>query len=142
MLSWQGCCWFSSMSYVETLSGSFHFALADGRGSYMPKSKPTNKAAIHTVWERVKSESAAGSPIPHSPGDGPYDPNDNAAVNAFWDQATIIHKSKEVVRRGRGPQKVPTKQRITIRLSPKGANVSVRAGRAGRTASMKLSPSW
>jgi uncharacterized protein (DUF4415 family) len=83
----------------------------------MPKSKPTNKAAIHTDWKRVKNESAAGSPIPLSPGDGPYDPNDNAAVNAYWDQATIIHKGK-VVRRGRGPQKAPTKQRITIRLSP------------------------
>lgn len=87
------------------------------KGSCMATSKETNKVVSQTDWARVKKESAAETAIPYSPEDGPYDPNDAAAVAACWDQATITHKGK-VIRRGRGPQKAPTKQRITIRLSP------------------------
>ena len=82
----------------------------------MTRSKAMDKGASQTDWKRVKQEAAVKKPIAYSPEDGPYDPNDGAAVDAYWDQATIIHKGK-VVRRGRGPQKEPTKQRITIRLS-------------------------
>lgn len=83
----------------------------------MPRSKALDKSASQTDWKRVKLESAAKASIPYAHEDGPYDPNDRAAVDAYWEQATIVHKGK-VVRRGRGPQKTPTKQRITIRLSP------------------------
>jgi uncharacterized protein (DUF4415 family) len=57
----------------------------------MPKtpSKPTA-----TNWERVKREAAQDAPIAHTTGDGPYDPNDAAAVAAYWQQANI--------KRGRG----------------------------------------
>jgi uncharacterized protein (DUF4415 family) len=83
----------------------------------MTRSKAMDKSVSQTDWKRVKQEAAAKKPVAYSPEDGPYDPNDSAAVDAYWDQATIIHKGK-VVRRGRGPQKAPVKQRITIRLSP------------------------
>lgn len=44
--------------------------------------------------------------------DVPYDPNDKDSVDAFWnDPATDVRK-------GRGKQKKPTKQQVTIRLSP------------------------
>ena len=49
--------------------------------------KPTG-----TDWERVKREAAADAPIDDQT--GPYDPNDTAAVAAYWQQATIT--------RGRG----------------------------------------
>ena len=57
----------------------------------MPKtpSKPTV-----TDWERVKREAAQEAPIAHTAADGPYDPNDAAAVAAYWQQANI--------KRGRG----------------------------------------
>ena len=57
----------------------------------MPKtaSKPTN-----TNWERVKREAAQDAPIAHTAADGPYDPNDAAALTAYWQQASI--------KRGRG----------------------------------------
>jgi len=57
----------------------------------MPKtpSKPTA-----TDWERVKREAAHGAPIAHTAADGPYDPNDAAAVAAYWQQTNI--------KRGRG----------------------------------------
>ncbi len=42
-----------------------------------------------TDWARVKREAKAQAPIPFEPGDGPYDPNDTAAVDAHWDQAAI-----------------------------------------------------
>ena len=57
----------------------------------MPK-KHTKPTA--TDWERVKREAAQGVPIAHTAADGPYDPNDAAAVAAYWQQANI--------KRGRG----------------------------------------
>jgi uncharacterized protein (DUF4415 family) len=57
----------------------------------MPK-KHTKPSA--TDWERVKREAAQGVPIAHTAADGPYDPNDAAAVAAYWQEANI--------KRGRG----------------------------------------
>jgi hypothetical protein len=42
-----------------------------------------------TDWERVKREYDSDAPIPYDPEDGPYDPNDDAAVDAYFDKATI-----------------------------------------------------
>jgi hypothetical protein len=42
-----------------------------------------------TDWERVKREHDTDAPIPFDPEDGPYDPNDDAAVDAYFDKATI-----------------------------------------------------
>lgn len=71
---------------------------------------PQTKAKSQTDWKRVKREAKANAPIPYSPEDGPYDPNNASAVSAYWNQGKVI-------RRGRGPQKEPTKEAITIRLS-------------------------
>jgi uncharacterized protein (DUF4415 family) len=73
----------------------------------MPISQTKTKS--QTDWKRVKKEAKANAPIPHSPEDGPYNPNDDAEVDAYWDKAKV--------RRGRGPQREPTKEVITIRLS-------------------------
>ena len=40
-------------------------------------------------WEWVKKQIADDAPIPYDPEDGPYDPNDDAAVDAYFDKATI-----------------------------------------------------
>ena len=43
-------------------------------------------------WEWVKKQIAEDAPIPYDPSDpddGPYDPNDDAAVDAFFDKVTI-----------------------------------------------------
>ncbi len=53
-----------------------------------------------TDWERVKREAAADAPIDDQT--GPYDPNDTAAVSAYWKAATIT--------RGRGRPPVPVKR--------------------------------
>lgn len=66
-----------------------------------------------TDWERVKRMAESDEPIPYDPEDGPYDPNDEAAVNAFWDSAIITRGLGH-----RGPQKTPTKQLVSLRLSP------------------------
>ena len=42
-----------------------------------------------TDWERVKREYDSDTPIPYDPGDGPYDPNDEAATEVYWKEATI-----------------------------------------------------
>ena len=70
------------------------------------------KAKSRTDWDRVKRESDANAPIPYDPEDGPYDPNNDAAVEAHWKAGTIVRRPGQ-----RGPQKAPTKERITIRLS-------------------------
>lgn len=71
-----------------------------------------------TDWDRVRKNIAEDAPIPYDPEDGPYDPNDEAATEAYWNSCEVINKGKVVRGRGeRGPQKAPTKDRITIRLS-------------------------
>ena len=42
-----------------------------------------------TDWERVKREYDSDAPIPYDPEDGPYDPNDEAATEAYFNEATI-----------------------------------------------------
>ena len=63
----------------------------------MPKTitKPTG-----TDWDRVKREAATDAPIVDQ--SGPYDPNDTAAVSAYWKAATVT--------RGRGRPVVPVKR--------------------------------
>ncbi len=66
-----------------------------------------------TDWERVKRDIATDAPIHYDPAVDPYDPNDDAAVETYWSQATII-------RRGRptgAVQKQPVKKQLAIRLS-------------------------
>ena len=72
----------------------------------MPK-KPTKPKA--TDWERVKREAAQDTPIAHSAADGPYDPNDAAAVASYWQQASI--------KRGRGrPAAAGKRPRLNMRV--------------------------
>ncbi|MGD0913871.1 MAG: hypothetical protein ABR928_18395 [Terracidiphilus sp.] len=42
-----------------------------------------------TDWERVKREYDSDAPIPYDPEGGPYDPNDEAATEAYFNAATI-----------------------------------------------------
>jgi hypothetical protein len=51
------------------------------------------RAKSRTDWDRVKRESDADAPIPYDPEDGPYDPNDDAAVEAHWKAATVVRKT-------------------------------------------------
>lgn len=71
-----------------------------------------SKVRSLTDWSRVKREYDADAPIPYSPDDGPYDPNSDTAVEDYWKTASVSRGPGQ-----RGPQKAPTKQRITIRLS-------------------------
>ena len=43
-----------------------------------------------TDWERVKRDYDSSAPIPYDPEDGPYDPNDEAATEAYLKKATIM----------------------------------------------------
>ncbi len=43
-----------------------------------------------TDWERVRREIAADAPIPYDPEDGPYDPNDDDAVQTYWDEGDVL----------------------------------------------------
>ena len=47
-----------------------------------------------TDWQRVRREAAQEAAVPYDPQTDPYDPNDPAAVAAYWAAATV--------RRGRG----------------------------------------
>ncbi len=53
-------------------------------------------------WERVHREAAQDAPVPFDPATEPYDPNDAAAVAAYWSAATI--------KRGRGRPAVAVKR--------------------------------
>ena len=60
-----------------------------------------------TDWNRVRREIAEDAPIPYDPEDGPYDPNDEAATEAYWAEAIIT-----------GPRERELQGQVTPRLSP------------------------
>lgn len=62
----------------------------------------TKREHTGTDWERVRRETAHDAPIPADLTQEPYDPNDPAAVAAYWAQATI--------KRGRGRPAVAVKR--------------------------------
>lgn len=62
--------------------------------------KQTEQAG--TDWARVKHEAAQDVPVPFTPESDPYDPNDAAAVAAYWAGATV--------KRGRGRPAVAVKR--------------------------------
>ncbi|HVW79296.1 MAG TPA: BrnA antitoxin family protein [Alloacidobacterium sp.] len=64
-------------------------------------------------WERVKRNYDSNAPIPYDPEDGPYDPNDEEATEKYLSEAIITRGLGH-----RGPQKTPTKQLVSLRLSP------------------------
>lgn len=55
-----------------------------------------------TDWERVKREAAQEAPIAFDADNEPYNPNDEQAVTAYWNAATI--------KRGRGRPAVAVKR--------------------------------
>lgn len=59
----------------------------------MPTGKK-NTERPGTDWARVKHEAAQDAPVPFDATTEPYNPNDEAAVAAYWAEATV--------KRGRG----------------------------------------
>jgi hypothetical protein len=43
-----------------------------------------------TNWAKVRQAIAEDRHIPYDPEDGPYDPYDDAAVDAYWADALIV----------------------------------------------------
>jgi len=66
-----------------------------------------------TDWDRVERLYDSDTPIPYEPEDGPYDPNDEEATEKYLSEAIITRGTGQ-----RGPQKTPTKQLVSLRLSP------------------------
>ena len=69
-----------------------------------------------TDWGRAAREYHSDAPIPYEPDDGPYDPNDDAAVDAYWNDATIIYRGK-VIQKGKHEREAEL-QPVTLNLSP------------------------
>ncbi|MDD5033247.1 MAG: BrnA antitoxin family protein [Methylococcaceae bacterium] len=63
-----------------------------------------------TDWARVKREAEADAPVALDTDAELYDPNDAAAVDAFWDAAIVRRPGQ------RGKQKTPIKVPTTIRF--------------------------
>jgi len=53
--------------------------------------KPAEPKPTGSDWQRVKSEAAADAAVAHDPASDadPYDPNNPAAVAAFWARASV-----------------------------------------------------
>lgn len=90
------------------------------------------KTIDKTDWERIKRDDDANAPIAYDPDDGPYDPNDDAAVEAYWKEGRHLG----LVTRGpgkRGPQKAQTKQLVSLRLSKEVLDYFKATGRGWQT---------
>lgn len=79
--------------------------------------------------EQVKAAIAA------APDHAVYDPENPPTVPGDWDKTIVSHSREELreklaERRGRGPNKQPTKEQVAIRLSPEVLNY-FRAGGQG-----------
>jgi len=83
----------------------------------MKKTEDLNHQPSETDWDRVLAYKD-GDPIPYDPEDGPYDPNDAVATQAFFTRADLIRHGKVVRKGARGPQKAPTKKLVSLRLPP------------------------
>lgn len=70
-----------------------------------------SKRKSKSDWERVKAICET-APIPYSAEDGPYDPNDATATEAYLASAIVRRPGQ------RGRQKTATKQLVSLRLSP------------------------
>jgi uncharacterized protein (DUF4415 family) len=64
-----------------------------------------------TNWARVR-KIREDAPIPFHSEDGPYDPNDEVATEAWLSQARVRKPGQ------RGPGKAPKKRLVSLRLSP------------------------
>ena len=54
-----------------------------------------------TDWDRVRRSIAADEPIPYDandPDDGPYDPNDDEAVDRFLTDANLVHPAPKAAK--------------------------------------------
>jgi uncharacterized protein (DUF4415 family) len=64
--------------------------------------KPTESKPAGTDWARVKRDAAKDGPVPFDADSELYNPNDSAAVAAYWSTASI--------KRGRGRPVVAVKR--------------------------------
>ena len=99
---------------------------SNATGKKFPETDEEWEALIACAPEYTDEEMARK--MAEDPDAFPYDPRDAAAVEAFWKDAAVVREGgpkavreawAERRRRGqRGPQKAPTKEQITLRLSP------------------------
>jgi uncharacterized protein (DUF4415 family) len=74
------------------------------------KRAPTSKPSAFSKEQMAAALVAAPARVNDS--DCPYDPNDPAAIAAFWAKGKVRLPGQ------RGPQKQPTKVAVTVRYSP------------------------
>lgn len=86
-----------------------------------------------TDWARVQREAAADAPVAHDVEAEAYDPNDEAATQAFWAQASV---------RRRGAQKSPTKVPTTIRFDADVLAALKASGRGWQTRVNEAMREW
>jgi uncharacterized protein (DUF4415 family) len=85
---------------------------------------PAGFPASPEAWEKLITDAPGDVQDPECP----YDPNDPAAVDAYWSNAVVVREGgspavhaaleRRRTRGQRGPQKRPTKVSVTIRYSP------------------------
>ncbi len=74
----------SSTSREETRSVSSPFdPPRDANGKALPV------PGSQTDWERVRHTIKTDAHIPYDPEDGPFDPNDDEAVDAYWNESIL-----------------------------------------------------
>lgn len=84
-----------------------------------------------TDWDRVRKAYESDAPIPYGPDDGPYDPNDDAAVDAYWAKATILRPNH------RGPRRPRSRSKCRYASRRRCWSISKPRAEDGRPASTK-----
>jgi uncharacterized protein (DUF4415 family) len=100
-------CKLLTLIYVERASD---IQVTSLRVASRVREKCMNKRKSRTDWKRVKPIGES-DPVPYSPEDGPYDPNNAKATKAYLSSAIVRRPGQ------RGRQKSATKQLVSLRLS-------------------------
>jgi uncharacterized protein (DUF4415 family) len=98
-----------------------------------PNALPKDYPASKKEWEKL----IAAAPSKVADTDCPYDPNDPAAVEAYWKDAVVSRflpdLRTKLAERRRGPQKRPTKVPTTIRFDQDVLEAFRASGRGWQT---------
>jgi len=91
------------------------------------KHTSTSKPSRLSAAQRKAALARAPTRVPYDPATDSYDPNDSKTVDAFWKNAVVVPGGAPAAVRAalaakrrpgeRGPQKAPTKERVSLRLS-------------------------
>jgi uncharacterized protein (DUF4415 family) len=118
------------MSNATSKFALFRYAEHQNKREFvMPNSSKTN-------WTKVQHEASNDAPVLWDRESDVYNPNDEEAVDAFWETAVITSPTR------RGKNRQPTKEQIAIRFSAEVLQAFRASGKGWQTRMDEALKDW